>query len=77
MNLGAYYLCGVPTAAILGFWLKFRGRGLWIGIQAGAFTQTLLLGIITTCTNWEKQVCFSTFNPLKIREAYWTIYVNM
>ncbi|KAH9650395.1 protein DETOXIFICATION 12 [Citrus sinensis] len=47
VNLGAYYLCGVPTAAILGFWLKFRGRGLWIGIQAGAFTQTLLLGIIT------------------------------
>ncbi|KAH9746538.1 protein DETOXIFICATION 12 [Citrus sinensis] len=56
VNLGAFYLCGIPTAAILGFWLKFRGRGLWIGIQAGAFTQTLLLGIITTCTNWEKQI---------------------
>ncbi|KAH9681366.1 protein DETOXIFICATION 12 [Citrus sinensis] len=55
VNLGAYYLCGVPTAAILGFWLKFRGRGLWIGIQAGAFTQTVLLGIITTFTDWEKQ----------------------
>ncbi|KAH9681388.1 protein DETOXIFICATION 12 [Citrus sinensis] len=55
VNLGAYYLCGVPTAAILGFWLKFRGRGLWIGIQAGAFTQTRLLGIITTFTDWEKQ----------------------
>ncbi|KAH9650460.1 protein DETOXIFICATION 12 [Citrus sinensis] len=55
VNLGAYYLCGVPTAAILGFWLKFRGRGLWIGKQAGAFTQTLLLGIITTFTDWEKQ----------------------
>ncbi|KAL9408963.1 hypothetical protein AB3S75_047367 [Citrus x aurantiifolia] len=54
VNLGAYYLCGVPTAAILGFWLKFRGRGLWIRIQAGAFTQTLLLGIITF-TDWEKQ----------------------
>ncbi|ESR33682.1 protein DETOXIFICATION 12 [Citrus sinensis] len=55
VNLGAYYLCAVPTAAILGFWLKSRGRGLWIGIQAGAFTQTLLLGIITTFTDWEKQ----------------------
>lgn len=55
VNLGAFYLCGIPAAAILGFWLKFRGRGLWIGIQAGAFTQTLLLGIITKCTNWEKQ----------------------
>ncbi|GAY42322.1 hypothetical protein CUMW_065930 [Citrus unshiu] len=56
VNLGAYYLCAVPTAAILGFWLKSRGRGLWIGIQAGAFTQTLLLGIITTFTDWEKQL---------------------
>ncbi|KAH9650438.1 protein DETOXIFICATION 12 [Citrus sinensis] len=76
VNLGAYYLCGVPTAAILGFWLKSRGRGLWIGIQAGAFTQTLLLGIITTFTDWEKQFCFSTFNPLKNREAYWTRYAS-
>ncbi|GAY42319.1 hypothetical protein CUMW_065900 [Citrus unshiu] len=33
----------------------FRGRGLWIGIQAGAFTQTLLLGIITIFTDWKKQ----------------------
>lgn len=57
VNLGAFYMCGIPTAAILGFWLKLRGLGLWIGIQAGAFTQTVLLGIITSCTNWEKQVC--------------------
>ncbi|KAL5761143.1 hypothetical protein ACOSP7_019646 [Xanthoceras sorbifolium] len=43
VNLGAFYLCGIPIAASLGLWLKLRGMGLWIGVQAGAFTQTLLL----------------------------------
>ena len=56
MNLAAYYLCGIPTAAMLGFWLQLRGRGLWIGIQTGAIVQVVLLSIITSCTNWEKQV---------------------
>ncbi|GAV87080.1 MatE domain-containing protein, partial [Cephalotus follicularis] len=55
VNLAAYYLCGIPVAATLGFWFQLRGMGLWIGIQAGAFTQTFLLFTITCCTNWEKQ----------------------
>ncbi|XWS22442.1 hypothetical protein CRYUN_Cryun29cG0034800 [Craigia yunnanensis] len=55
VNLGAFYLCGIPVAATLGFWLQLRGIGLWIGIQSGAFIQTVLLAIVTSCINWEKQ----------------------
>ncbi|KAB5544803.1 hypothetical protein DKX38_012915 [Salix brachista] len=55
INLGAFYLCGIPVAAFLGFWLNLKGMGLWIGIQIGAFTQTVLFSIVTSCTNWEKQ----------------------
>ncbi|XP_057961020.1 protein DETOXIFICATION 12-like isoform X1 [Malania oleifera] len=55
VNLGAYYIFGIPIAAGLGFWLQLRGKGLWIGIQAGAALQTVMLAIITSCTNWEKQ----------------------
>ncbi|GLT35051.1 hypothetical protein SLA2020_095350 [Shorea laevis] len=55
INLGAFYLCGIPVAALLGFFVKLRGMGLWIGIQSGAFTQTVLLSIVTGCINWEKQ----------------------
>ncbi|XP_052200270.1 protein DETOXIFICATION 12-like isoform X1 [Diospyros lotus] len=55
VNLGAFYLLGIPLAATLAFWVQLRGRGLWIGIQAGAMLQTVLLSIITSCTNWEKQ----------------------
>ncbi|XP_074358193.1 protein DETOXIFICATION 12-like isoform X1 [Apium graveolens] len=54
VNLAAFYLFGIRIAAALGFWLQLRG-GLWIGIQAGAALQTILLFIITVCTNWEMQ----------------------
>ncbi|KAH7834597.1 hypothetical protein Vadar_017735 [Vaccinium darrowii] len=55
VNLGAFYLVGIPVAVLLGFWLQLRGKGLWIGILAGAIVQTILLSIITNCTNWDKQ----------------------
>ncbi|KAL5553031.1 hypothetical protein UlMin_040432 [Ulmus minor] len=55
VNLGAYYLCGIPVAALLGFWLNFRGMGLWIGIMAGSCLQAFLLIIITSFTNWEEK----------------------
>ncbi|XP_039035463.1 protein DETOXIFICATION 12-like isoform X2 [Hibiscus syriacus] len=55
VNLGAFYLVGIPVAATLGFWLQLKGIGLWLGIQSGAFTQTILFAIVTSCINWEKQ----------------------
>ncbi|KAA8532618.1 hypothetical protein F0562_032566 [Nyssa sinensis] len=55
LNLAAFYLFGIPIAAILGFWVKLRGKGIWIGIQAGLILQTILFSIITCCINWEKQ----------------------
>ncbi|GMI74909.1 hypothetical protein like AT1G15170 [Hibiscus trionum] len=55
VNLGAFYLVGIPVAATLGFWLQLKGIGLWVGVQAGAFTQTILLTIVTSRINWEKQ----------------------
>nr|XP_034926546.1 protein DETOXIFICATION 12-like [Populus alba] len=35
--------------------VQLKARGLWIGIQVGAILQTVLLSLITSCTNWEKQ----------------------
>ncbi|XP_030499344.2 protein DETOXIFICATION 12-like [Cannabis sativa] len=55
INLGAFYLCGIPIGVILGFWANLRGKGLWIGIQIGSFVQIILLSFVTGCTNWEKQ----------------------
>ncbi|ESQ35291.1 hypothetical protein EUTSA_v10007529mg [Eutrema salsugineum] len=55
INLGAFYLWGMPIAATLAFWIHLKGVGLWMGIQAGAVLQTLLLALCTCCTNWETQ----------------------
>ncbi|CDP05519.1 unnamed protein product [Coffea canephora] len=56
VNLGAYYLVGIPVALILGFALHVGGMGLWSGLVAGATVQSLLLSIITGLTSWENQV---------------------
>lgn len=61
VNLGAYYLVGIPLAALLGFVFKLRGKGLWIGIVTGTTLQALLLSLVTTFTNWQKQVKFYYF----------------
>lgn len=55
VNLGAFYLCGIPVAASLAFLVQIGGKGLWIGIQVGAFIQCVLLSIITIRINWEQQ----------------------
>ncbi|XP_042506474.1 protein DETOXIFICATION 13 [Macadamia integrifolia] len=55
VNLGAFYLVGIPIATVLAFHLNFRGKGLWIGIMVGSSLQITLLSIITGCTNWQKQ----------------------
>ncbi|KAM7487693.1 hypothetical protein LguiB_025177 [Lonicera macranthoides] len=55
VNFGAFYLFGIPIAVVLAFCLQLRGKGLWIGIQAGSFLQTTMLSVITSRTNWEKQ----------------------
>ncbi|KAL5573122.1 hypothetical protein UlMin_022719 [Ulmus minor] len=55
VNLGAYYLVGIPLAIVLCFRLHLRGAGLWIGILAGSTVQALLLALITYFTNWQKR----------------------
>lgn len=56
MNLGAYYLVGAPIAALLGFGLHLRAKGLWIGILAGAIVQAVVLTVVTASTDWQKEV---------------------
>ncbi|KAI9120242.1 hypothetical protein K1719_008890 [Acacia pycnantha] len=56
VNFGAYYVVGIPLAAILGFWVCMRGKGLWLGITTGTFCQVIVLLIIISCTDWVKEV---------------------
>ncbi|KAJ3681396.1 hypothetical protein LUZ60_015885 [Juncus effusus] len=53
VNLGSFYLIGIPFAVLLGFVLKMGGRGLWMGIVSGSVTQSTLLIFVTVFTNWQ------------------------
>lgn len=56
VNLGSFYLAGIPTAIVCGFLFHLQGKGLWIGLNVGNVLQSLLLSIITSFTDWKKQV---------------------
>lgn len=54
VNLGAFYLVGIPVALFFGFTMQLRGMGFWIGMIAGGATQVTLLSVITATTKWDK-----------------------
>ncbi|PRQ21343.1 putative multi antimicrobial extrusion protein [Rosa chinensis] len=56
VNLGAYYLIGIPTGLLFAFNLHIGGKGLWIGIILALCVQSLFLAIIVLRTDWDKEV---------------------
>ncbi|KEH26973.1 protein DETOXIFICATION 16 [Medicago truncatula] len=55
VNLGSYYLIGIPAAVVFAFVLHIGGKGLWLGIICALIVQALCLMIITIRTDWEKE----------------------
>ncbi|CAK7344570.1 unnamed protein product [Dovyalis caffra] len=55
INLGAYYLLGIPCSVLLAFVYHFEGKGLWTGIIIALVFQASALSIITLRTNWENE----------------------
>jgi len=56
INVGCYYIIGIPTGCLLGFKFGFGVKGIWSGMLGGTCLQTLILLIITYRTNWNKEV---------------------
>uniref|UniRef100_A0A5B7ADZ8 Protein DETOXIFICATION n=1 Tax=Davidia involucrata TaxID=16924 RepID=A0A5B7ADZ8_DAVIN len=56
INIGSYYIIGVPLGVILGWFLQFGIKGLWAGMISGTVVQTLILAITTIRCDWEKEV---------------------
>ncbi|XP_071723993.1 protein DETOXIFICATION 35-like [Rutidosis leptorrhynchoides] len=56
INLGCYYIFGVPFGYVLGFVANLGVEGLWGGMICGTALQTLLLLIVLYKTNWTKEV---------------------
>ncbi|KAI4347229.1 hypothetical protein L6164_008059 [Bauhinia variegata] len=55
VNLGSYYLVGIPSAVLLAFVLHVGGKGLWLGIICALVVQVASLLTITIRTDWEKE----------------------
>ncbi|CAN1246068.1 Protein DETOXIFICATION 21 [Linum grandiflorum] len=56
VNIACYYLVGIPVGVVLGYVFDLQVKGVWIGMLFGTFIQTIILVIITSKTDWDKQV---------------------
>ncbi|CAL5086446.1 unnamed protein product [Urochloa decumbens] len=57
VNVGCYYVVGVPLGVFLGFYLDLGAKGVWSGmVIGGTLMQTLILLWVTFRTDWNKEV---------------------
>ncbi|XP_078157568.1 protein DETOXIFICATION 16-like isoform X3 [Carex rostrata] len=59
INLGAYYLVGIPSAVVFAFFLHFGGQGLWLGIICAMIVQLIVLIWIIVRTDWHHETMMS------------------
>ncbi|KAL9681430.1 hypothetical protein QQ045_013213 [Rhodiola kirilowii] len=58
INIGCYYVVGLPAGILLGFTLDLGVMGIWGGMLGGVVLQTIILIFMTLFTNWKKEVSF-------------------
>ncbi|KAJ4979240.1 hypothetical protein NE237_010020 [Protea cynaroides] len=56
VNVGCYYIVGIPLGAILGFKFNFGAKGIWSGMLGGTAIQTIILLWVTYQTDWKSEV---------------------
>lgn len=55
VNIGCYYIFGIPLGLILGYWLQMGVQGIWIGMLTGTAVQTAVLFWMIGKTNWNTE----------------------
>ncbi|XP_074319645.1 protein DETOXIFICATION 49 [Silene latifolia] len=55
INLGCFYLVGMPVALWLGFVSGFGFRGLWLGLLAAQASCVVVMMIVIYKTDWENE----------------------
>ncbi|XP_061987923.1 protein DETOXIFICATION 48 [Rosa rugosa] len=56
INLGSFYLVGMPVAMLMGFVVKMGFAGLWLGLLAAQGSCALLMLYVMCTTDWMVQV---------------------
>ncbi|XP_042480925.1 protein DETOXIFICATION 40-like [Macadamia integrifolia] len=70
VNVGCYYVVGIPLGVLLGFKFNFGAKGIWSGMIGGTAMQTIILLWITYRTDWNKEVekAMEHIDKWKVRE---------
>ncbi|XP_019156209.1 PREDICTED: protein DETOXIFICATION 33 [Ipomoea nil] len=55
INIGCYYIVGLPAGILLGFTFDFGATGIWGGMIGGVCLQTIILIVIVSITDWNKE----------------------
>ncbi|KAL5558109.1 hypothetical protein UlMin_034320 [Ulmus minor] len=55
INIGCYYVVGLPAGILLGFTFGFGVMGIWSGMIGGICLQTIILIVVTSLTNWRNE----------------------
>ncbi|KAL4279570.1 hypothetical protein GQ457_03G034700 [Hibiscus cannabinus] len=56
INLGSFYLVGMPVAILMGFVIKMGFAGLWLGLLAAQASCATLMLVVLWKTDWTVQV---------------------
>lgn len=55
VNIGCYYVFGLPLGALLGYKFHLGVKGIWLGMLCGCLLQTVVLVVLVTRANWNKE----------------------
>ncbi|XP_077251493.1 protein DETOXIFICATION 27-like [Tasmannia lanceolata] len=55
INIGCYYLIGLPLGILMASLFNLGVEGIWLGMIGGTIIQTLILAVITIRCDWEKE----------------------
>ncbi|XP_044478153.1 protein DETOXIFICATION 40-like [Mangifera indica] len=56
VNIGCYYVVGIPLGCLLGFKFQLGVQGIWSGMIGGTAMQTIILLWVTFRTDWNAEV---------------------
>ncbi|KAG6691575.1 hypothetical protein I3842_10G069800 [Carya illinoinensis] len=56
VNVGCYYVVGIPLGCLLGFKFHLGSKGIWSGMIGGTVMQTFILLWVTFRTDWNTEV---------------------
>lgn len=61
INVGCYYIIGLPIGAVLGYKFDLGVKGIWSGMLAGCLLQIIILIFVFLRANWKKEVSLQFF----------------